>query len=89
MNNSLYTLEMCGEILEKGEQYEMVIITHWSNRTDTARELGRRAAYIKNKALDVKKYFSNESTLEDFYNSYEQFTRFCIEDGPSLIKLGA
>ncbi len=76
MNNWLYTYELAGKSYgDDGVEYEMVLVSHWSDRTENAKEVGKKCFYFIGKTSQIKKLLDTEIKVRNlFYDSnYAKF----------------
>lgn len=77
-NYDEYTYEIAGDVWEKGKPYKMVIITHWSDRTEKAKEIGRKVFYFDTSVSDIHNFFRNENQVREIYFKYPQYKRLAL-----------
>lgn len=76
MNNWLYTYELAGKSYDNnGIEYEMVLVSYWSDRTEKAKELERKCFYIAGTQQQIRKLLKTELEVRNlFYNqNYAKF----------------
>ena len=76
----LYSATLEGKAYDNGTEYEMVIITKWSDRTENATEVGRKVFYFDSSRSYLDNNKTKESWCEWFYNNYKDRHRFMIEE---------
>ena len=73
-----YTYTIAGDIWGKGRPYQMVIITHWSDKTADAKEIGRKTFYFDASVSDIHNFFRNENQVREIYCKYPQYKRLAL-----------
>lgn len=68
MNNWLYTYELAGKSYDNnGIEYEMILVSHWSDRTEKAKELERKCFYIIGTKEQIIKMLRTESEIKTLF----------------------
>ena len=73
-----YTYKITGGIWDKGRPYQVVIITHWSDRTTEAKGIGRKVFYFDANVSDIHNFFRNENQVREIYCKYPQYKRLAL-----------
>ena len=76
MNRPLYTAELTGEYWEKGQKYEMVIITKWKDKTEASSEEAHKAFYFASNCEVLRTKIRNPYWLRHIYETYKENTKF-------------
>ena len=71
----LYTASLEGKSYDKGTSYELVIITKWSDRTASAKELERKAYYIDAPYAYLEKRKDDENWCNSIF-TYPEYSKF-------------
>lgn len=78
---SLYTYTLYKDPVkgENGDNYYIVIVTAWTDKTETASEKGHKRFYISGELQNIAKYLESltEKELETIYKNAEN-TRFSV-----------
>lgn len=77
----LYTAELAGKAYDKvnGVEYEMVIITQWTNRTEKAKEVCHKAYYFEPDRNYLYKNIKNEEWCANIFASFKEHSKIMIE----------
>lgn len=68
MNNRLYTYTLEGKCYDADRtEYEMVLVSHWSDRTEKAKELEWKCFYIIGTQQQIRKLLRTESEIEALF----------------------
>ena len=68
MNNWLYTYTLEGKSYDNnGIEYEMILVSHWSDRTEKAKELERKCFYIIGTKEQIIKMLRTESEIKTLF----------------------
>lgn len=70
---------------DKGKFYQMVIITHWSDRTEKVKEIGRKVFYFDADPGDIERYFGREKQVKEIYCKYPEYKRFALSYQCALV----
>lgn len=76
MNNWLYTYTLEGKCYDTDRtEYEMVLVFHWSDRTEKAKQLEQKCFYIIGTQQQIRKLLKTELEVKNlFYNpNYAKF----------------
>lgn len=68
MNNWLYTYTLEGKCYDADRtEYEMVLVSRWSDRTEKAKELERKCFYIIGTKEQIRKLLRTESEIKTLF----------------------
>ena len=76
----LYSASLEGKSYENGIEYDLVIITKWSDRSPSATEVGHKAYYFYNANIYVIKNENNEDWCCGIYENYPEYSKFTTEE---------
>ena len=73
----LYSASMQGKAYDSnGTEYELVIVTKWTDRTETAKEIEHKAYYFYKSNEIVERNQTNEEWCRNVFENYPEYTKF-------------
>lgn len=75
----LYTASLEGKSYDKGTPYQLVIVTKWSNRTNAAKEVERKAYYIDAPYSYLEKKKEDENWCKELFE-YPEYSKLTVKE---------
>lgn len=77
----LYTAELAGKSYDNvnGIEYEMVIITQWTDRTEKAKEVCHKTYYFEPDRNYLHRHIQNEEWCANIFASFKEYSKIRIE----------
>ena len=78
-NYPLYSATLEGKLYDKGVEYEMIIITKWTDRTEKAKEVSHKVFYFEPDRQYLSRYIDQEEWCKNIFKNYKEYSRIAIE----------
>ena len=75
----LYTASLEGKSYDNGTEYQLVIITKWSDNTNSAKEIEHKAYYINAPYSYLGKRKEDENWCKELFN-YPEYSKFTTKE---------
>lgn len=77
----LYTVSFEGKSYDENKaEYELVIITKWTDHSASAREDGHKAYYFHNANDYIWKNRNNEDVCKEIYENYPEYSKLTTKE---------